>query len=126
MQPFPDHVVANAGQFLSMKQNKRFPTSAYGDNVRVEYLARGMAGVMVGISPMTAIERLRNMNHGAGGPLWDENEQHCRCWRCCLRGSINAEVKARTWYANGLRLFMELASTTKAPREWSAMRSKNI
>ena len=52
LQPFPGHVVANAPQFLKMKLNKRFPRSSYGDDARIEYLARGMAGIMIGKSPM--------------------------------------------------------------------------
>jgi hypothetical protein len=118
MTPFPEHVLQNVAQFFAMKQNKRFPTSNYGDDARLEYLARGMAGVLAGISPMTGIERLRNMNHGVGGPMWEENGQYCKCWRCRLPSSTAAEKKTSTWYANGLRLFMELATTTKAPKDW--------
>jgi hypothetical protein len=36
------------------------------------------------------------------------------------------EKLGRTWYENGLKLFMELAATTKVPREWKAMRSERI
>ena len=79
---FPAHVLANGRQFLFMKRNSRFSSSTYADDSRLEYLARGMAGVMMGISPMTAIERLRNMRHEPGGPLWSESSQCCQCWRC--------------------------------------------
>ena len=58
---FPKHVLEHAAQFLYMKRNRRFPRSNYGDDARIEYLARGMAGIIRGLSPMTAIERLRNM-----------------------------------------------------------------
>jgi hypothetical protein len=128
MTPFPKHVLENAAQFLSMKQNKRFPRSNYGDEARLEYLARGMAGVLCGISAMTGIERLRNMKHDRNGPLWatrqgdyalPDGEQHCRCWRCSIQKTNRVSMKAHTWYENGLRLFMELAATVKAPREWS-------
>lgn len=81
-QCFSAHVVANGKQFLWMKRNQRFPRSA--DDSRVEYLARGMAGLMVGVSPMTAIERLRNMRHDPEGPLWDERARQCGCWRCSI------------------------------------------
>jgi hypothetical protein len=87
---FADHVLANAEEFLRMKhgrRGRRFPRSASADDSRLEYLARGMAGVMVGVSPMTAIERLRNMKHETGGPLWDEAEKRCRCWRHDLEAS---------------------------------------
>jgi len=56
----------------------------YADNSRLEYLARGMSGVLLGVSPMTAIERLRNMKHDASGPLFDEKTQKCKCWHCDL------------------------------------------
>lgn len=79
---FADHVQTNAKQFLAMKRNKRFPRSAYAADSRLEYLARGMAGVLVGVSPMTAIERLRNMEHGRGGSLRGKTSKRCTCWRC--------------------------------------------
>jgi hypothetical protein len=129
MTSFPEHVVQNVAQFLSMKRNKRFPRSTYADAARVDYLSRGMAGVLVGVSPMTAIERLRNMKHAAGGPLWvsrqgncvlPENEQHCGCWRCAKKNWSNITKLTQRGYENGLRLFMELAATTKVPTEWSA------
>lgn len=128
---FPGHVVANADAFLSMKNNKRFPRSKYGDNSRLEYLARGMAGAVLGMSPMTAIERLRNMKHTADGPLWivhnenynlPINEQYCGCWRCWIKKSNEAGEITRTAYENGLKLFCELANSTKTPTEWRKIR----
>ena len=82
---FGDHVLTNPTEFLRMKRDQRFPRSSYADESRLEYLARGMAGVMLGVSPITSIERLRNMKHTAGGPLWDGAEKKCRCWRCSLQ-----------------------------------------
>src|SRR5258708_37143717 len=79
---FAAHTSTNAKEFLQMKKNVRFPQSDYADDSRLEYLARGMAGVMMGKSPMTAIERLRNMKHGPGGALWSAEEKICTCWRC--------------------------------------------
>lgn len=96
--PFPRHIARNAAAFLSMKKNARFPKSNYSDDARVNYLARGMAGVMCGKSPMTGIEKLRNMKHDKNGPLWTrregnrelpEIEQHCDCWRCNIQTSSN-------------------------------------
>ena len=84
---FADHVLTNAQEFFRMKRNRRFPRSSYADESRLEYLARGMAGVMMEVSPMTAIERLRNIKHTAGAPLWDETEKCCGCWRCQLQRS---------------------------------------
>ena len=82
MAVYPAHIIANADAFLAMKRNKRFPLAPYADDSRLEYLARGMAGVMVGVSPMTAIERLRNMKHVKGGPLRSDSTKVCQCWRC--------------------------------------------
>jgi len=125
---FPSHIVANAGKFLSMKRNQRFPKSAYGDDSRLEFLARGMAGVIAGKSPMTAIERLRNIKHEPDGPFWVKREgkyrlprkrQYCRCWRCSLKRQNELSRITQTWYEDGLKLFMEVAARTKAPKEWS-------
>jgi hypothetical protein len=82
MAIYPAHVISNADAYLELKRNPRFPRSSYADDSRLEYLARGMAGVMVGVSPLTAIERLRNMKHTTGGPLWNDSEKVCGCWRC--------------------------------------------
>jgi hypothetical protein len=129
---FAEHVLTNVSQFLAMKQNKRFPKSGYADTARLEYLARGMAGVLSGRSPMTGIERLRNMKHDSGGPLWvsqrenyvlPENDQYCGCWRCRIETSNRAGKITRAGYDNGLRLLIELAKTTKAPKEWSRAKS---
>jgi len=127
MTAFPEHVAQNAAQFLSMKRNTRFPRSNYADDARIDYLARGMAGALVGVSPMTAIERLRNVKHTPGGALWvtrqteytlAENEQYCGCWRCTRKKWNNITRIGQTGYENGLRLFIELAATTKVPKEW--------
>jgi hypothetical protein len=124
--PFPRHVARNAAAFLSMKKNARFPKSTYSDDARVDYLARGMAGVMCGKSPMTGIEKLRNMKHDKNGPLWLEREgnrqlpeveRRCGCWRCNIQRSFSL-APLRTAYENGLRLFMEVSASTKVPVEW--------
>ncbi len=129
---FPGHIIAKAAAFLSMKQNQRFPRSKYGDGSRLDYLARGMAGAIIEISPMTAIERLRNMKHTPDGPLWvthnqdytlPATEQYCGCWRCRIEKTNEAGKITRTAYENGQWLFFELARNTKVPREWSAIQS---
>jgi len=126
---FPAHIMANAAAFLSMKQNRRFPRSTYSDDSRLEYLARGMAGAILGMSPMTAIERLRNMKHTFKGSLWMKqhesytlpiNEQYCGCWRCWIEKSNEAGRITRTAYENGQRLFFELARSTRVPKEWNS------
>ena len=135
MTPFPQHIAENAAQFLFMKRDRRFPRSKYGDESRVEYLARGLAGVLCGVSPMTGIERLRNMKHEPGGPLWvtrqgdytlPVTQQCCGCWRCSIKRSNKVTQMTQTWYENGLKLFMELASSTKVPKEWNALRSSHF
>lgn len=85
MSVFVDHVLANAKAFLEITRNPRFPRSAASDDSRLDNLARGMAGVMAGVSPMTGMERLRNMSHGSDGPLWRKGGGGCCCWRCDLR-----------------------------------------
>jgi len=131
--PYPRYVVRNTAAFLSMKQNTRFPRSTYSDDARVDYLARGMAGVQCGVSPMTGIERLRNMKHDRNGPLWMNREgncalpdsaQYCGCWRCKIERSTKVTQFARTGYENGLKVFMELSATTIVPIEWRAKRSR--
>jgi hypothetical protein len=91
LECWPEHVLANAKQFLRMTRAKNtkgqrttFPRSNYipADDSRIEFIARGMAGIFVGISPATAIERLRNMSHAKDGPLWNAAKQACDCWRC--------------------------------------------
>lgn len=116
LAPFPEHVRANTGQVLSMKENKRFPRSHYGDDARMDYLARGMAGALVGVSPMTAIERLRNLKHAPGGPLWNTSEHRCKCWRCHLNISNKITKTTQGWYENGLQRFIEIADEMKRQR----------
>lgn len=130
---FPQHVVENSAQFLFMKCNRRFARSNYGDDSRLTYLAQGMAGVLCGRRAMTGIERLRNMKHEPGGPLWmtregncclPNSEQYCGCWRCGIKRSSNVTQIMQMGYENGLKLFMELAATTKVPSEWITSRKR--
>jgi len=123
--------MTNAAQFLSMKQNQRFPRSNYADDSRLEYLARGMAGAVLGMSPMTAIERLRNMKHTLGGPLWvtaqgnyalPSDDQYCGCWRCSIEQSNRVGKITQAAYENGLRLFFDVACSTRTPPEWKQIR----
>lgn len=133
MTPFPEYVIENAAQFLSMKRNKRFPRSTYADDARIDYLARGMAGALAGRSPLTGIERLRNLKHSRQGPLWvtkkadyilPENEQYCACWRCAHENAGNVTKLGHRASENGLRCFLELAATTKVPKQWISYRNR--
>jgi hypothetical protein len=128
LTPFPDHVRTNAAQFIGMKRDKRFPKSDYSDDSRIEFLARGMAGIMANVSPLTGVERLRNMKHAQGGPFWAEREgdqplprdrQHCGCWRCGLERGNRLTKSMQQPYDNGFRVFMEIAAKTKAPKGWN-------
>lgn len=134
LTPFPEHVRTNAAQFLAMKRNERFPKSSYGDDSRIEFLARGMAGVMAHVSPMTGVERLRNIKHAPNGHFWVEREgdhslprdrQHCGCWRCGIARANEFAKVTQAAYDNGLRLFVQIAARTKAPKEW-ADRSRSM
>jgi hypothetical protein len=87
-------VVRYTDQFLSMKRDARFPKSAGADDARITYLSAGLAGLIVGISPLTAIERLRKLSHSAGSPLWKEESEVCLCWRCAWRRRQERLVKA--------------------------------
>ena len=119
MTPFPQHVVTYAAQFFLMRRNERFPTAEYADNARMDYLARGMAGAIVGVSPMTAIERLRNIKHEQKNPLWSETLQGCDCWRCRVKNfEYASDEKVRGEYEDQLRNLVKVAATTKVPREW--------
>jgi hypothetical protein len=118
MTSFPKHIQDNAEQFLKMRHNKRFPTAAYSDEARINYLARGMAGVLSDKRAMTGIERLRNMKHDNTGPWWDSAAQRCRCWRCELEHTDATSRWFQQSYEDGLRVFMEFARTTKVPLEW--------
>ena len=82
---FPAHVETNMRAFLKITTSARFPKSPAADDSRMFYLARGMAGAMVNISPMTSIQRLRNMKHDAGGPFWSHKEKRCGCSWCVGR-----------------------------------------
>jgi hypothetical protein len=110
---FADHVLADMEEFRRMKRDQRYP-GPDADDSRMVHLARGMAGVMVGASPITAIQRLRLMKHEPGGPLWVEKESwedangktnevpaHCRCWRCSLKRSRIASSRLRTLVEEG-------------------------
>lgn len=83
--PAYHYILENADQFFAMKRALRFPRSSYADDSRIDYLARGMAGALMNVSPQTAIERLRNMKHAPGGALWKKEpggREYCGCWRC--------------------------------------------
>jgi hypothetical protein len=124
---FPNHVLANAREFLRMKRDNRFPKSDSPavDESRLEYLARGMAGILANVSPMTGVERLRNMKHALGGPLWKtdpDGREYCNCWRCELDRSRPAyKLSAEAWW-NGIALFMQVAEEASSKQRGGGQR----
>jgi hypothetical protein len=67
-----------AGDFCKSKLDRRYPRRdkrESGDYRRIEYLARVLAGLTLGLSPSTAVERLRKMKHA----------KRCLCWRCASK-----------------------------------------
>jgi hypothetical protein len=71
---------------LAMAMNTaRFPRSEGADKGRITFLARTMAGLMLGVSPTTAEERLRKVSHQPGHPLWSKEGRCCTCWRCVAK-----------------------------------------
>jgi hypothetical protein len=82
---YQDHTMSRvisekADQFVGLMEDARFPRSTWADEARIRYLAAGTAGLMMHISPLTAIERLRKITHKKGHPLWSSGA--CQCWRC--------------------------------------------
>jgi hypothetical protein len=73
-------IAEKADQFVGLLADARFPRSRWADKARVKYLAAGTAGLIMHISPLTAIERLRKITHKKGHPLWANGA--CQCWRC--------------------------------------------
>jgi len=66
-----------AQEFCRAKLDPRYPgrdQRASGDYRRIEYFARVLSGLTVGLAPSTAVERLRRMRHPG----------ECGCWRCFL------------------------------------------
>jgi len=86
LELFPRLLDRHAVEFFATIRDKRFPRADYSHESRLTHLARGLAGVIMGLRPATAIDRLRKMKHGLGGPLWDPNDKLCMCWHCSPGG----------------------------------------
>jgi hypothetical protein len=83
---FPRLLSKHAVHFLATIRDKRFPRAPYSHEARLQFLARGLAGAMLRLSPATAIDRLRKLKHGRGGHLWNPQEKRCMCWHCTPAG----------------------------------------
>lgn len=57
---------------LAKNTNTYYPRSQSGDEKRITFFARAMAGIEMGLSPNTAIDKLRKMKHG----------EQCPCINC--------------------------------------------
>jgi hypothetical protein len=67
-RPYVKDLYDHAGQFVRAKQDPYYPRRESGDLKRVTFFARAMAGIAVGISPSTAVDRLRKLKHGPKCP----------------------------------------------------------
>lgn len=61
----------NAGPFAKAKSYVYYPRRESGDQKRVAFFARAMAGIACDISPVTAIDKFRKMKHGPKCPCAD-------------------------------------------------------
>jgi hypothetical protein len=73
-RPFVSLLSEKAEQFVRAKDDRFYPRAQHpsSDRKRVVFFARAMAGISCGISPSTAIGRLRKMKHG----------RECSCVNC--------------------------------------------
>lgn len=70
---YVEYLASHISEFQAMLHDKgRFPRASYSDESRIVFLSRGMAGIMEGRSPATAIDLIGRLRHGS----------RCRCWRC--------------------------------------------
>lgn len=83
-RPYVQDLYDKAQDFVRAKtENIYYPRRDSNDEKRVAFFARAMAGISLGISPNTAIDRLRKYKHGDECPCvhcdqsrWDRIEQH--------------------------------------------------
>jgi hypothetical protein len=75
-RPYVQDLNDHASEFVRAKtQNPYYPRRELGDEKRITFFARAMSGVSLGISPNTAIDRLRKYQHG----------RKCPCVHCDLK-----------------------------------------
>ena len=73
-RPYVQDLSDHAEQFIRAKRDVYYPRRDSGDVKRVTFFARAMAGISLGVSPITAIDRLRKLKHG----------EKCPCVNCDL------------------------------------------
>jgi hypothetical protein len=74
-RPYVQDLHDHAEQFLRAKEDVYYPRRDSADEKRVKFFARAMSGITLGISPITAIDRLRKMKHG----------RKCPCVHCDIK-----------------------------------------
>jgi hypothetical protein len=74
-RPYVQDLTDHAEKFLRAKQDVYYPRRDSSDEKRVIFFARAMAGITLGISPSTSVDRLRKLKHGT----------RCPCVQCDLK-----------------------------------------
>lgn len=74
-RPYVQDLYDHAEEFIRAKQDVYYPRRDSSDVKRVTFFARAMAGISLGISPITAIDRLRKLKHG----------EKCPCVNCDVK-----------------------------------------
>lgn len=95
--PYRRALYKYAEKFCRAKVDRRYPSRDSrdsGDYRRIEYLARVMAGLSLGIAATTAVERLRKMKH----------TRQCQCWRCNLKIGPRHRLSLARFLAENKRL----------------------
>jgi hypothetical protein len=68
-RPYVQDLYDHADEFVrAKKQNVYYSRRRSGDEQRVTFFARAMAGISLGLSPNTGIDRLRKIKHGGKCP----------------------------------------------------------
>jgi hypothetical protein len=87
---FVQILAEKAQQFVRAKKDPYYPRRDSGDAKRVVFFARALAGIECGISPSTAVDRLRKMRHE---PQPCVKMSDIECENCKGNGQIWAEPK---------------------------------
>lgn len=81
-RPYVRELYDHAEQFVRAKRSPYYPRRNSGDEKRIIFFARAMAGISLGLSPNTSIHKLRKIRHGAKCPCvncdlgrWDRIDQ---------------------------------------------------
>lgn len=77
-RPYVDLLAEKAEKFVRASRDAYYPRRSSRDEKRPEFFARAMAGISCGIAPLTAIHRLRKLEHGPTCPCvhCKDDQQH--------------------------------------------------